>query len=95
MAGAHEALALNQATRWVTTKEHHASHIIEVISEYFLTQRVKPKAKGAEGHDQYLKMLVDHHAVMLVAMKTKQTVVPAEAKKLHRAIDAIAAYYKK
>ncbi len=95
MAGAHEALQLNQATRWVATKEHHASHIIEVISEYFLAQRVKPKAVGIEGHDQYLKMLVEHHAVMIAAMKTKQSVVPAEAKKLHRAIDAIGAYYKK
>jgi hypothetical protein len=35
--------ALNQATRWVMTKEDHASQIIETVSSYMLAQRVKPE----------------------------------------------------
>ena len=37
----HNALSFNQATRWVSTKEQHATHIITTVAEYFLTQKVK------------------------------------------------------
>ncbi len=94
LAGKHDAQSLNQLTRWVTTKEAHASHIIEVVSEYFLTQKVKPVAAGADGYDPYLKKLADHHAVMVAAMKTKQKPEPATADALHHAIDALAKHYK-
>lgn len=95
LTGKHDPLALNQAARWVATKEDHATHIIDVVSEYFLTQKVKPVAGGAEGHDAYLKSLADHHAVMVAAMKTKQTVDEAAVDALQKAIDALAAHYKK
>lgn len=93
LAGGHDAQSLNQAARWVATKENHASHVIEVVSEYFLTQKVKLVAPGADGYDAYLKKLADHHAVMVAAMKTKQNADPAFADKLHKAIDAMARHY--
>jgi nickel superoxide dismutase len=94
LAGKHDAQSLNQLMRWVTTKEAHASHIIEVVAEYFLTQKVKPVAPGAAGYDEYLRKLADHHAVMVAAMKTKQKPEPAAADALHQAIDALAKHYK-
>ena len=94
LAGSHEATAFNQATRWVQTKEDHASHIISVVSEYFLTQKLKPVSSGSAGYDVYLKKLADHHAVMVAAMKTKQNVNLSFARNLNKAIDALAAYYK-
>jgi nickel superoxide dismutase len=93
LAGQHDAKALNQATRWIVAKEDHASHIIEVVSQYFLTQKVKPVAPGADGYDAYLKKLADHHAVMVAAMKTKQDADPATVQTLNKAIDALAAHY--
>ncbi len=93
LAGKHDAKSLNQAVRWVTTKEEHASHLIEVVSEYFLTQKVKPVAPGADGYDAYLKKLADHHAVMVAAMKSKQDVDPATVDRLNKAIDALALHY--
>jgi nickel superoxide dismutase len=93
LAGKHEALAVNQVARWVHTKEDHASHIITVVSEYFLTQKVKPADKGGEGYDKYLASLADHHAVMVAAMKTKQTVDAANVEALRKAIDALAKHY--
>ena len=36
---------INQITRWINTKEDHASNIIKIVSEYFLTQKVKPVAE--------------------------------------------------
>lgn len=94
LSGSHEAIAFNQASRWVQTKEHHASHIIEVVSEYFLTQKVKPAASGSPGYDAYLKKLADHHAVMVAAMKTKQNVNLSFARNLNKAIDALSTHYK-
>ncbi len=95
LAGGHDAQALNQGARWVATKETHASHVIQVVSEYFLTQKVKPVAAGADGYDGYLKKLADHHAVMVAAMKAKQNADASFAEKLHHAIDAMAKHYGK
>lgn len=93
LAGKHDAQALNQAVRWINTKEHHASHIITDVAEYFLTQKVKPVAAGAAGYEQYLKKLADHHALMVAAMKTKQNTDKSYADALIHAIDALAAHY--
>lgn len=93
LAGKHDAQALNQAVRWINTKEEHASHIIEVVSLYFLAQKVKPVAPDAEGYDGYLKSLADHHAVMVAAMKAKQSPDAAAADALSHQIDALAKHY--
>ena len=93
LAGGHDAQALNQGARWVATKEAHASHVIQVVSEYFLTQKVKPVAACADGYDAYLAKLADHHAVMVAAMKTKQNAAASYAEKLHAAIEAMAKHY--
>lgn len=94
LSGKHDANAFNQAARWVATKENHASHIMEVVSEYFLAQRVKPVDGPAEAHEIYLESLAKHHAVMVAAMKTKQSADPETVVALNKAIDAIAPMYK-
>jgi len=93
LADKRDAQAFNQASRWVSTKEAHASDIIEIVSEYFLAQKVKPVAPGAEGYDAYLKTLADHHAVIVAAMKTKQSVDHASVEALTEAIDKLATHY--
>ena len=95
LAGAHEGTGMNQAIRWVTTKEAHATHIIDVVSEYFLTQKVKPVAPGKDNYEKYLKKLADHHAVMVAAMKCKQDAAPATVDTLRHAINELGHYYKK
>jgi nickel superoxide dismutase len=93
LANKHDAQSLNQATRWIMTKENHASHIMTVLSEYFLTQKVKPVAPGADGYDAYLKSLADHHAVLVAAMNTKQLTDPASVEALRKAIHTLARHY--
>ena len=66
------ALSLNQSTRWINTKEEHATNIQDRISHYFLIQRIKPK-KGKE-YDLYVKQTTLLHQIMVAAMKCKQTV---------------------
>eukprot|EP00940_MAST-03C_sp_MAST-3C-sp2_P001467 g1467.t1 len=69
-----DALSFNQASRWVATKELHASHIISVVSEYFLTQKIKEVAKDDPHYQDYLETLALHHSVMRAAMRAKQNV---------------------
>ena len=82
-----DAQSQNQLTRWVTNKEKHAQNIISTISDYFLTQRVKPSQKD------YAERLIKHHAVILAAMKSKQNIDLKYAKKLKKCVKALLAYY--
>ena len=75
-----DGLSHNQLARWVSTKEDHASNVQKIIAEYFMTQRIKP------GSENYIKKLTAAHAVMVGAMKCKQTVDPAMAKALQQSI---------
>ncbi len=89
LAAKNDAQSVNQATRWVMTKESHASHIIEVMAEYFLAQRVKL----GEDKAKYHQALVDHHEVILAAMKTKQQANSKAVTALENALDKLSEYY--
>ena len=91
----HNALSFNQAARWVSTKEQHASHIITTVAEYFLTQKVKAVPANDAGYPAYLESLALHHGVMQAAMKTKQTVDPESAAALRAAVEALGKLYPK
>jgi nickel superoxide dismutase len=70
---------MNQIARWTTTKETHATNTQHIIAQYFMTQRIKP------GGDN-VKNLVAAHAVMVAAMKCKQTADQATADALRKTI---------
>ena len=79
--------SMNQLVRWVMTKEQHAERIIDTISDYFLTQRVKP------GQKDYAERLARHHGVMIAAMKVKQNADQAHVDALETRIQALLGYY--
>ncbi|MDD5597474.1 MAG: superoxide dismutase [Ni] [Victivallaceae bacterium] len=87
LAGKTDAQSGNQLIRWVMNKEKYAQSIISTISDYFLTQRVKPSQKD------YLERLVKHHAVIIAAMKVKQNVDLKYVEDLKKCIEALAGYY--
>jgi nickel superoxide dismutase len=91
--GKDDLQSANQLTRWIMTKEVHASRIITTVSEYFLTQKVKPVEAGTPGYEDYLRKLADHHAVMRAAMKAKQSTDLAVVAKLQGTIETLASYY--
>lgn len=66
----------NQLVRWINNKEDHANKVQEIISQYFLTQRIKFDDKD------YAKKLAVLHKIMVSAMKCKQTVDLANLKTL-------------
>jgi nickel superoxide dismutase len=76
-----------QFVRWVNNKEMHAQKIIATISDYFLTQRVKPS------QEDYAERLAKHHAVILLSMKAKQTADLNVVEQLGAAVQALEAYY--
>lgn len=67
MAGNSDPQSVNQTVRWINTKEAHATNIQHTISQYFMTQRIKADKEG------YAKKLAAAHAVMVAAMKCKQS----------------------
>ncbi len=57
----------NQLIRWVMNKEDHANQFQDIVTQYFLTQRIKTDAK------EYGKKLELLHQMLVYAMKCKQT----------------------
>lgn len=82
----------NQISRWVTNKELHATKIQEVVSQYFLTQRIKT-AEMKSNKDAYVTKLTQLHQMTVLAMKCKQTTDVANATALKKAIDAFKTSY--
>ncbi len=93
LSGKTDAQSLNQLTRWINNKEIHATKIQDTIAQYFLNQRVKPARQGTQAWNDYVMRLVQHHAVMVAAMKTKQTVDPQAVATLRESIETIGVYY--
>jgi nickel superoxide dismutase len=63
----------HQLVRWIDNKEQHADEIQEIVSQYFLTQRVKPADVADQAKsDLYLRQLTLLHQMLIEAMKAKQ-----------------------
>lgn len=87
LSGKTDAQSQNQLVRWVMNKEQHAQYIIDTISDYFLTQRVKAKDKD------YSERLVKHHTVIVAAMEAKQNADLSYVQSLRAGIEALLPYY--
>ena len=57
----------NQLVRWISNKEKHANEIQHIVTQYFMTQRIKPDAK------KYSEKLAVLHKMLIYAMKCKQS----------------------
>ncbi len=58
---------MNQLVRWIMNKEDHANQFQEIVSQYFMTQRVTPDSKH---YTQKVEVL---HQMLVLAMRCKQT----------------------
>ena len=86
-SGKNDAQSNNQLVRSIANKESHAQSIIETISDYFLTQRVKPS------QSDYTERLKKHHAVIVASMKAKQNSDLQHVDDLKLAIVELEQYY--
>ena len=82
-----DTLSKNQLNRWIHTKEQHAQDVQEIISNYFLTQRIK------ESHEAYTDKLKLLHKLLLIAMRCKQTTDIGHIKEANSLVDTFSKLY--
>ena len=72
--GAADTADYNQLVRWVGNKETHAQEIQDIVTAYFMAQRIKPPQNHDDEDEvkQYLHKLALLHAIQVHAMKAKQ-----------------------
>jgi nickel superoxide dismutase len=80
LSGKKDAQSQNQLSRWVATKESHATAIQKTIADYFMAQRIKAS------DSKYEEKLTKAHSVMVAAMKCKQSVDTKSSASLKQAI---------
>jgi nickel superoxide dismutase len=83
----------NQLVRWVVNKEEHAVKIQEIVSQYFLHQRIKPvESSNTEAYAKYQKTSGNCCTKMLVySMKCKQTTDKAFIENLRSTVNSLRA----
>ncbi len=70
----------NQTVRWVMIKDKQADEFSEIVTAYFMAQRIKP------GCDDYALKISKLHEMVIYAMKCKQTTDHANVEKLHELV---------
>jgi nickel superoxide dismutase len=78
----------NQITRWVMNKEAHCDEFQHIVTQYFMTQRVKPLTPEADQatKTKYVTQLTLLHEMLVYAMKAKQTTDTANTDKLKQLV---------
>ncbi len=82
---------MNQIVRWVENKEDHADKIVEIVTAYFLSQRIKLPAEGDEA--AYQERLALLHGLLVYTMKARQGTDPATIEKLRELSGAFETAY--
>ena len=79
----------------MNNKEQHADELSEIVTYYFMTQRIKAPADAgdAAAAKKYHSELALLHQMLVFSMKSKQTTDQANTKKLGELIDQFEASY--
>jgi len=94
LAGKTAPADLNQLVRWIGNKDTHADYIAEIVTEYFLRQRIKaPAGDDAAAAKKYADQLAALHGLLTVSMKAKQTVDPAIPGQLRELLERFKGLY--
>lgn len=95
--GGENPVNYNQLVRWIDNKEEHANKIQHIVTQYFLTQRIKsPKEETAAAMAEYQTRLTLLHKMLVQAMKCKQTTDLAHTQNLRDLVEKFqSAYFSK
>ena len=85
----------NQLVRWVNNKEQHADELSEIVTYYFMTQRLKPVAADASGDKEYVQELTMLHEMLVASMKCKQTTDLSYVERLRTLLRDFSVAYEK
>jgi nickel superoxide dismutase len=72
----------NQLVRWVDNKDQHADELSEIVTYYFMAQRITPREENDEARAKYIEEISSLHKMLIYAMKAKQTTDLANVEKL-------------
>jgi nickel superoxide dismutase len=85
---------VNQLVRWVGNKETHAKEFTEIVTYYFMAQRVKPAVPSDEAaYAKYVSEVTLLHRMVVGAMKCKQTTDLEHVKALRELVAAFKKSY--
>ena len=87
LSGESTPQAFNQINRWIASKEEHANNIQDIVSKYFLTQRIKQSSKNYENE------LITLHQLLVSVMKCKQNVKEENVIKSNELLDDFSEFY--
>jgi len=77
----------NQIVRWVTNKDDHANKLQDIVSQYFLHQRIKiTDPADKEAYEKYILQLTLLHKMLVYSMNAKQTTDLSYIKKLRETV---------
>ena len=76
----------NQLIRWVDNKEAHADKLSEIVTYYFMAQRIKPVTKRNKSYEKYVREVTLLHKMLVTSMKAKQTTEKKHCTRLRRLI---------
>ncbi len=86
----------NQIVRWINNKDQHADELAEIVTYYFMAQRIKPADHEDEAaQKKYLLELTTLHKMLIHAMKAKQSTDLAHVEALRELIDSFERSYLK
>lgn len=86
----------NQLARWIINKEVHADEFAEIITKYFLQQRLKPTESSAgAAYTSYITQLTLCHEMLVTTMKVKQNSDVAHTKHLSELLEKFHKAYGK
>jgi nickel superoxide dismutase len=77
----------NQLIRWVMNKDTHADEMAEIVTKYFLQQRLKLD------DPQWAAKVKPCHEILFYSMKAKQTTDQANVAKLRAAVEGLKKVY--
>jgi nickel superoxide dismutase len=84
----------NQLVRWVVNKDEHARKLSDIVTYYFMAQRVAPPpVESAQKDPAYLEKIALLHGILVEAMKAKQTVDLSHCAALREKIHAFENLY--
>ncbi|MHC5121855.1 MAG: superoxide dismutase [Ni] [Planctomycetota bacterium] len=83
-----------QLVRWVQNKEQHADALSEIVTGYFMAQRVKPVAVDSPQYKKYIEQLTLLHQMLQTSMKCKQTTELLHIEELKTLLDDFSKAYQ-
>ena len=85
---------MNQLVRWVDNKDTHADELSEIVTYYFLAQRIKIKEPAnADEYKKYQAQITTLHQMMVYSMKCKQTTDVKNVEKLRGLVGQLVKLY--